>query len=120
MHLSYTGSAKALPVDEQFWPKLMSGAFGLDDGRLFSRGSMDATWKQWEMHPAGDEIVMLLSGVVDFVLELDGGEQIVTLDAPMSFVVVPAGVWHTARVHEPGEAIYITPGKGTEHRPIED
>ena len=25
--------------------------------------------------------------------------------------------WHTADVHEPGSALFITPGRGTEHRP---
>ena len=29
----------------------------------------------------------------------------------------PPGVWHTADVHEPGEALFITPGRGTEHEP---
>lgn len=29
----------------------------------------------------------------------------------------PRGVWHTADVHEPGSALFITPGRGTEHRP---
>lgn len=118
MHLSYTGTTKPLPFDDEFWPKISSGGFDLDDGRLLSRGSMDTTWKSWEMHPAGDEIVLLLRGVVDFVLEVDGAEKVVTLDEPMSFVVVPAGVWHTARVREAGEAIFITPGKGTENRPV--
>jgi hypothetical protein len=26
-------------------------------------------------------------------------------------------VWHTADVHEPGDAVFITPGRGTENRP---
>ena len=32
-------------------------------------------------------------------------------------VLNPPGVWHTADVHEPGDALFITPGAGTEHRP---
>ena len=32
-------------------------------------------------------------------------------------VVNPAGVWHTADVHEPGDILSITPGRGTEHKP---
>jgi hypothetical protein len=30
--------------------------------------------------------------------------------------VNPPGVWHTADVHEPGRGLFITPGKGTEHK----
>ncbi len=118
MHLSYNGGSKVLPVDDEFWPKLMSGGHGLDDGALLSRGEVAADWTQWEMHPAGDEIVMLLSGKVDFVLAVDDTDKVVSLEGPLSFVVVPAGVWHTVRVHEPGEAVFITPGRGTQHRPL--
>ena len=32
-------------------------------------------------------------------------------------VLNPPGVWHTADVHEPGDALFITPGEGTEHKP---
>ena len=33
-------------------------------------------------------------------------------------IVVPRGEWHTARVLEPTEAIFVTRGAGTEHRPL--
>jgi hypothetical protein len=33
-------------------------------------------------------------------------------------MINPPNVWHTARVHEPGRALFITPGRGTEHRPV--
>jgi hypothetical protein len=32
-------------------------------------------------------------------------------------VVVPRGTWHTAKVLEPSEALHITWGEGTQHRP---
>ena len=32
--------------------------------------------------------------------------------------MVKGNVWHTTIVHEPGEALFITPGAGTEHRPL--
>ena len=32
-------------------------------------------------------------------------------------IVNPAGVWHTADVHEPGAILTVTPGRGTENRP---
>jgi hypothetical protein len=32
-------------------------------------------------------------------------------------LVVPKGAWHTAVVHEAGEALHVTHGNGTVHRP---
>src|SRR6185437_10637901 len=45
--------------------------------------------------------------------EIDGAERVVPL-RPGQAVVNPRNVWHTARVHEPGSALFITPGEGTE------
>jgi hypothetical protein len=36
---------------------------------------------------------------------------------PGEAMVNPRGVWHTADVHEPGKGLFVTPGRGTEHRP---
>ena len=87
------------------------------EGRLVCVIAQDATWDGWERHPAGEEVVVLLSGRVDIVQELDGTDHVVEL-RPGEAMVNPANVWHTARVHEPGSALFITPGDGTEHRPL--
>jgi mannose-6-phosphate isomerase-like protein (cupin superfamily) len=87
-----------------------------DDGRLVMLGRQDASWDSWERHPAGEEVVILVSGRVDLIQEVDGEPRVVPLTAGMA-VVNPRNVWHTADVHEPGDAIFITPGRGTEHRP---
>jgi hypothetical protein len=47
---------------------------------------------------------------------LDGREQRAGMGSGQA-ITNPAGVWHTCDVHEPGRALYITPGRGTEHRP---
>ena len=63
--------------------------------------------------------VVLLSGDVTLVCETDHGEAPTRLSAPGDFVVVPRGVWHTARVAAgPAMMLFITPGEGTEHRPV--
>jgi uncharacterized cupin superfamily protein len=87
-----------------------------DEGRLVMLGRQDASWDSWERHPAGEEVVILVSGRVDLYQEVDGGVQVVPLTAGTAAVNAP-NVWHTADVHEPGDAIFITPGRGTEHRP---
>jgi uncharacterized cupin superfamily protein len=88
------------------------------DGRLVCVIAQDATWDGWERHPAGEEVVYLLSGRVDIVQDLDGAHHVVEL-RPGDAIINPTNVWHTARVHEPGMALFITPGDGTEHRPLD-
>jgi len=85
---------------------------------LFSRYAFAEPWPSWERHPAGDEIVYLLSGDVTFVLETENGETALRLSAPGSYVIVPRNTWHTARPHVPTEMLFITPGEGTENRDI--
>ena len=87
-----------------------------DEGRLVMLNRQDASWDAWERHPAGEEVVILVSGRVDLIQEIDGEARVVPLTAGMA-VVNPRNVWHTADVHEPGVAIFITPGRGTEGRP---
>lgn len=71
-------------------------------------------WPTWEIHPAGDELVVLLAGKVDMVLRLADGDRVVPLEH-RGAVVVPRGTWHTARVHAPSEMLFVTPGEGTEN-----
>jgi len=71
------------------------------------------------MHPAGDEIVCLVSGDVTFVLERNGGEASIRLCEPGAYVVVPKGTWHTARTRVVTTMIFLTPGQGTQNRPVE-
>ena len=87
-----------------------------DDGRMVCVFPQGATWTTWERHPAGEEVVVLLSGRVDIIQEIDGEHRTVEL-RPGQAMVNPRNVWHTADVHEPGEGLFITPGMGTEHRP---
>lgn len=91
------------------------GANGEDDV-LVGVLAMDGTWPVWERHCAGDEIVTLISGRLDFVVELPDGDQTVSLRAGES-CVVPEGTWHRAVIHEPCQALHITPMGRTEHRP---
>jgi len=83
---------------------------------LISEHGFREDWPTWERHPAGDELVLLLSGNATMLLRRSGGDESVTLDQPGSYVVVPANTWHTARVAEPTRMLFITPGEGTENR----
>ena len=115
IHLDYPG-ATTMEGGEQFW-KTIRERTELGRGYLMMVGTMDKTWDSWEMHPAGEEIVYLLSGSVDFVLDLPGGNQTVELRGRAG-CTVPRGTWHRAIVHEPGDMLFVTPGAGTKHRPF--
>jgi mannose-6-phosphate isomerase-like protein (cupin superfamily) len=61
---------------------------------------------------------MLLSGVATVVLEESGQERRIRLSEPGAYVLVPRNVWHTARTTLPTTMLFLTPGAGTEHRPV--
>ncbi|MDX1649004.1 MAG: cupin domain-containing protein [Myxococcota bacterium] len=109
-------AATTVPVDGEFWARIAERA-DLHDGRLVCVFDVTATWAHWEMHPAGDELVLLLDGAIDLVLEETDGERVVPLRDRRAFVV-PRGVWHRAVVHRPGRVLHVTRGAGTRHRPL--
>ena len=110
--------ARPLPVTPDFWPKLISGQLG-PLSRMVSCLSFDADWKSWERHPAGEEMVCLLEGDVELHLELeDGSRDTLVLDRPGAFALVPKNAWHTAKVRKPARMFFVTPGEGTQNRPV--
>ena len=70
------------------------------------------------MHPDGDELLYLVSGNVDVVLEEDGREERVELRSGQAFVV-PRGLWHRVTLREPSQILYLTPGPGGQYRPLD-
>jgi mannose-6-phosphate isomerase-like protein (cupin superfamily) len=110
-------SVEPLPMDAEFWPRLMSGQLGtFHNEYLVTTFGYDHDWSNWEMHPNGDEIVLLLEGRTTMVLELDGRERLVELSDSASYVLVPRGTWHTARTTTSCRMLFITAGEGTQHR----
>ena len=82
---------------------------------LVSIFGFDGDWPTWERHPAGDEIVCLLSGRATFLFE--GRSERAELSEPGSFVIVPKDAWHTAKTSVPTKMLFVTPGEGTENKP---
>lgn len=58
----------------------------------------------------------LLSGATTLVLDTEDGNRSVTLTQPGSYVIVPRGVWHTARIADHARMLFVTPGEGTQNR----
>lgn len=120
LHFQDGGRADAIPVSDSFWQELAAGAHPqLDRGRLMSAFTFSEPWSMWERHPAGEELVMLLSGAATVVLDEAGEQRSVLLDSPGSYVLVPRNIWHTTHTAVPTTMLFLTPGAGTEHRPVE-
>ena len=60
---------------------------------------------EWERHPVGDEVVMVVDGSTTMTLATDDGDVQIGL-GPMEMVVVPQGMWH--RFHTPDGARIMT------------
>ncbi len=109
------GGAASIPVTADFWATIEERS-ELVEGRLVATFVCDADWSHWEMHPHGEELLVLMSGRLTMVLDEGGRESAVPLTAGQA-VLVPRGTWHRAEVHEPGVLLGVTYGRGTVHRP---
>ena len=116
VHLTAAGSAQPIPGGERFWSLPEAELDRFDGGWLITEFECASDWTNWEMHPEGDEFVYLLSGEAVLMLEQPVGVSKVPLSGRAA-VVVPRGVWHTARVSRPSRMLFVTRGRGTQHRP---
>ena len=96
-----------------FYGELDTEFDGFAGHALIAQFSFDKDWGVWECHPKGDELVYLVSGEAELVLHRLGGEEVIRVDSPGQYVVVPCGVWHTARTDTPTTMLFVTPGEGT-------
>lgn len=87
------------------------------EGRLVSLYTFTQSWDSWEVHPAGEEVVLCLSSAMTLHQEhADGSTARVTI-GPGEYAINPPGTWHTADIEGEASALFITAGLGTEHRP---
>lgn len=69
---------------------------------------------QWERHPVGEEIVMVIDGETTMTMVIDGQEHQHTL-GPMQMIVVPAGTWHRFDTSTGVKVMTVTP-QPTDHQ----
>ncbi len=72
----------------------------------------------WERHPTGDELLHILEGEVEIVVQVEAGPVSTKVSAGSVFVV-PRGLWHRHDVRERLVELYVTPG-ATEHSNADD
>jgi uncharacterized cupin superfamily protein len=114
LHLKDDGAGVPLEVGPDFWKTTIATIRG---GWLVTGGLSEKDWSHWEMHPRGEELIYLVSGSVELVVEDDDGEHVVPMAAGQLYLM-RRGVWHRARVKAPSQMLFVTSGEGTQHRPL--
>lgn len=110
------GETTTAPRTPTFWRDLVAGAGDRVVGAVHGRDADAFHPDECEMHPHGDELLCLLSGAVDVVLEEPATDRAAPLKAGEVFVV-PRGVWHRIVLREPADLLFVTPPQGTKLRP---
>ena len=105
--------ADTVEVTQDLYERLDEEYKDLAGHLLISSYAFDEDWPTWEVHPAGDEFVILVSGDADLVLAGEDGDDTIRLTEPGTFAIVPRDTWHTARFRSHSVMMFITPGEGT-------
>lgn len=119
IHLGLGATAEPQPpFDGMEWYQHYSTRHASDgaEARLVSQARFSESWNVWEMHPEGAEIVLCTDGEMTLIQEVEG-EEVRTPITKGEYAINPPGVWHTADVDAEAEALFITAGIGTQHRP---
>jgi mannose-6-phosphate isomerase-like protein (cupin superfamily) len=117
IHLEPDGTSSAVPGGKEFWslPKKEIERYGR--GWLISEYEFSTDWPTWEMHPRADEYVYLLSGELEMHMDEPDGIRVIVLQ-DRGAIVIPRGIWHTAKVKKVSRMLHVTMGAGTEIRPV--
>jgi mannose-6-phosphate isomerase-like protein (cupin superfamily) len=109
-------AADVMPGGMPFWEN-MPASVEYGEGWLVGAYEMKQDTSTWEMHPEGDELLVLLSGALDIVLDEAAGQRTVALETGQT-CLVPRGTWHRQIVRRPAVELGLTYGRSTQHRPI--
>ncbi len=120
IHLGPAGKAEVEPefTGDMAWYEayLARHADEGAEGRLVSLFTFSEPWPMWEMHPNGDEVILCVSGAMTLIQEASDGSATPIDLMPGDCAINPAGTWHTADAGSGTTALFITTGKGTQHR----
>jgi mannose-6-phosphate isomerase-like protein (cupin superfamily) len=109
-------TADVMPGGDAFWNN-MPASVEHGEGWLIGAYEMHQDTSNWEMHPEGDELLVLLSGALDIVLDEASGHRTIALETGQT-CLVPRGTWHRQVVRQPAVELGLTYGRGTQHRPV--
>jgi mannose-6-phosphate isomerase-like protein (cupin superfamily) len=106
------------PNDDAYWKQ--RDRRELSSGYVLSVFSYTETWGYQERHPTSDELAVVLSGRIRFLIAGDDGEEAISMPEGAG-CIVPSGRWHRLAVDEPCTMLFVTPAPSrTDHRNIVD
>lgn len=116
IHLAARGVAPIPDFNNEYDRYIAAHCTADDPGRLVGISESKEDWPSWEIHPAGEEVVIVLNGKAEFLQDFDGTIKRIIV-GPNEAIINPPNVPHTANVIEPFTAVYITPCPETRHVP---
>ena len=108
-------TCEIVPLGADLYERLDRNYASFSGHSLIAMHRFSGDWSTWECHPHGDEIVCLIDGSAEFLLQTESGIVSTVLDSPGSYVCVPANTWHTARIASSATCLFFTPGEGTQN-----
>jgi len=118
VHLGNHGDAEPVELTPSFWRESSSGAlYDRLVGTFDFKSSEDLHSATQEMHPEGDELLFVVSGAIEVVLQEGDSEGAIPLAAGQA-AIVPRGVWHRLIMREPGKLLFINSRTGMESRDV--
>jgi mannose-6-phosphate isomerase-like protein (cupin superfamily) len=117
VHLRDGGDAERVELTPAFWSRSSSGKKKHDRivGVFEFKSASDLHSSMQEMHPEADEVIYLVSGAIDLILDEPDGERSVSLQAGEA-AIVPRGVWHRLVMREPGKLLFVNSRTGMQGR----
>lgn len=118
LHLDGAGDVETIEVTPSFWS-------GGEDAQRYERvvgavdfrSAEDLHSSMQEMHPELDEVLLLIAGAIDVVLEEAGAQRSIALE-PGQAAIVPRGVWHRLVMRQPGRLVFINNRRAIQSRPL--
>ena len=118
VHLTNRGDAEPVELTPSFWRESSSrplyhrvvGAFAFSS-------SDDLHSSMQEMHPEADELLVVVSGAIDVVLQETAAERTISLEAGQA-AIVPRGAWHRLVMRKAGKLLFINSRTGMQSRPV--
>jgi mannose-6-phosphate isomerase-like protein (cupin superfamily) len=117
VHLRDGGDVERVELTPAFWSQSSSGKKKHDRvvGVFEFKSASDLHTAMQEMHPEGDEVIYLVAGSVDLILDEPSGERVVSILAGEASIV-PRGVWHRLVMRKPGKLLFINSRTGMRGR----
>jgi mannose-6-phosphate isomerase-like protein (cupin superfamily) len=116
VHLRDGGDAEPVQVGPAFFREASArGRYDRLVGVFDFRSAADLHSAMQEMHPEADELIYLVCGAIDVVLDQEGVERSVALEEGHA-AIVPRGVWHRLVMRRPGRLLFVNSRSGMQSR----